>query len=564
MNDIQKTLNEIIFLLEREAFISKRDLYNHLIANIFLYLVKNKKIKSCPKEANLIEIAQQLLEKIDNSILRAIEKILNSFDFKNLHKLFELASVRNNSRENFFLNPSLLDLVFKLLNLEKGDKILNLWSGTGDFLLNLVHKSIKDKLKFDSLVGVESNVNNYYFLQMAMSCVSQDSKINWDIKNQNPLNELNSTYNKAFCFPPIKLKIANSNEPIYSKLISGYEFPKNINSEWCYIDNLLSKMTGNQRAVVFVYPSLLYAASDRQYRKLLIGNKLLEGIIELPNNLLLNTGININLLVFSKKNEKIKYVDAKNLYEPSIRSSKWTELKVNEIMKLYNDKPVQADSVNLLNNNDWDISRVIFKEQSLNQGDELGSLSTIFTGIQKTAKDFESLDNLDKATYELLKPTDITNDLIDWEHLTPIGDLDPKLEKYVLHYGDVVLTSKSSATRIAVIDHEPKIKLLATGGMLVIRSDQKLLNPFFLKAFLTSEKGRKSLELLYKGSIIVSINAKDLSSIKLPKIDIEKQNKLTAIYKEKIINLIKNKLDLANEENNVQDFLNNLISQNLE
>ena len=55
--------------------------------------------------------------------------------------------------------------------------------------------------------------------------------------------------------------------------------------------------------------------------------------------------------------------------------------------------------------------------------------------------------------------------------------------------------------------------------------------------FLDSERGQAALKRVQKGSIVVTVTAKSLSSIEIPMINIEKQTKKSTRYNEKLSTL---------------------------
>ena len=138
----------------------------------------------------------------------------------------------------------------------------------------------------------------------------------------------------------------------------------------------------------------------------------------------------------------------------------------------------------------------------------------------------------------IAKPSsDIENEMIRWEELHYIDMKDDKFDKFAIQYGDVVVTSKSSKVKTAVVDIVPEEKILVTGGMLIVRPDQNKLNSTYLKMFLDSERGQAALKRVQKGSIVVTVTAKSLSSIEIPMINIEKQTKKATRYNEKLSTL---------------------------
>lgn len=90
--------------------------------------------------------------------------------------------------------------------------------------------------------------------------------------------------------------------------------------------------------------------------------------------------------------------------------------------------------------------------------------------------------------------------------------------------------------------------------MIIVRPDVNKLNPTFLKIFLDSPNGQNALKCIQKGMVIVSINAKDLSEMKVPCVDISKQNSKAEKYNEKLSTLYAYKLEVQKLEDSLQNF----------
>lgn len=61
--------------------------------------------------------------------------------------------------------------------------------------------------------------------------------------------------------------------------------------------------------------------------------------------------------------------------------------------------------------------------------------------------------------------------------------------------------------------------------MTILRPKEDLLDTIYLKMFLDSQKGKKILESIQMGNIIVTISLKELALIQIPYIALEKQKR---------------------------------------
>ena len=92
--------------------------------------------------------------------------------------------------------------------------------------------------------------------------------------------------------------------------------------------------------------------------------------------------------------------------------------------------------------------------------------------------------------------------------------------------------------------------ILANGNLYIIEIDENKADPYFVKAFLESEKGIALLKSITVGATIPNIGVEALKKIPIPQIPIDDQRKLAAQYLAKVdeIALYKRKLQKAYEE----------------
>ena len=224
---------------------------------------------------------------------------------------------------------------------------------------------------------------------------------------------------------------------------------------------------------------------------------------------------------------------------------------------MYRSSEVPTRSNDALKNiNNLVPSNVLLDVDKPKNGVPLGGLAEVFTGNQYTLGVFEKNGMLssEPTGYRILTSSDIEDGVVDWKGLRSIVYNDDKFDKYAVKKDDVVVTSKSSKVKTVVVDIEPKEKILVTGGMIIVRPDIKLLNPTYLKIFLDSEQGQNALKRIQKGSIIITINSKELSTVLIPVIDIDKQIEKANKYNEKLTTLYALKQEAKKLEDALKNF----------
>lgn len=511
-----------------------------IISNAYQYVCNNNLIDY--KEEDLLKIARKMNEHIPSEVIDGIYTVLTELDIAEIRNLvYDLLSGRNNYVKTSIENSNnyISELANDLLEIDSSDNIImDFCSGAGNFLANVYKKADDNKLVLKGLMGIEINPEVAHISQMALSILSNGS-VTPEIFVGNALERVNHPYTKAYVFPTFGIsKVLNEN--IRKSFLFSELYLSNKNTaEWLFIDNMLSGLLGD-KAVALVTSRALFNSFDIEYRNKLITSGWLEGIIELPAGSLSFTGIKVYMLVFSKNNKKVKFVDASDVMVADNKRYINLKLPVKVIEEMYYSKDVKTKTIEeLIDVPNICPSNIMLDVEKLKNGAELKNLADVFIGSQYTLGTFENkgLISDKKTEYRILTSSDIENGMICWEELHYIDMKDDKFDKFAIQYGDVVVTSKSSKVKTAVVDIVPKEKILVTGGMLIVRPDQNKLNSTYLKMFLDSERGQAALKRVQKGSIVVTVTAKSLSSIEIPMINIEKQTKKATRYNEKLSTL---------------------------
>ena len=313
-----------------------------------------------------------------------------------------------------------------------------------------------------------------------------------------------------------------------------------------------------ERSAILMTEASLMNYIDIEQRKEVVNNNLLEGVIKLPANLLSYTTISCSLVIFNKnkKDNVVKFLDASNM---CVKGRRFSELNIAEIVDSYNNASTIVN-MNSIIENDYGLNVKRYLDVSdivLNNSVILKEVvHEIFRGVQIPAQTIDEYSkNIYENTYKLLSVGDIQNGFFEIKNLQTIVD-DGKFDRYLLRNGDVLVSSKSTKIKTCVIEGVDNVKIIATGSLLVIRCDEKKINPVYLKTFFDSINGTKLLESVQTGTAIISINASALLNMKISCIDRDKQDKIAADYLERLdqFKITQNKLrKLENELNTVFD-----------
>lgn len=550
-NDTLIKLNSIVrgeTLGEKSSYI--------VISNAYIYACRNNLIYY--KDDELLTTAYKMNEYVSSEAVERLNDLYNAIGLDGIRNLiYDLLSGKYNEPKSFTESSSnyISELANDLLEIDGTENIvMDFGSGTGNFLANVYKKACENKIVLKDLIGIEINIEQAHISQMALSVLS-DGSVNPRIIIGNSLEKVSYTYTKAYVFPPLGLRKLLNSEFRKSFLFQDIYLSNRNTAEWVFIDSMLSGFSV-ERAVALVSGKALFSIADIEYRNKLISSGWLEGIIELPVGSLSFVGTKVYMLIFSKNNKKVKFVDASNVIDVENKRYVNLELPVKKIKDIYYSKDAKTKTIDeLIDTQNLCPSIITLNVKEIKNGVELKELAKVLTGNQYTLGVFENKGLIieQKTGYKILTSSDIENGMVRWELLKSVYIKDNKFDKFAVQYGDVIVTSKSSKVKTVVIDIEPKEKIIVTGGMLIVRPQLDKLNPTYLKMFLDSETGQSILKSVQKGTFVVTITASSLATIKIPMIDITKQQEKAEKYNEKISTITAYKQEIERIENSLKN-----------
>lgn len=541
--------------------LNMEDSFEKLVAASVLAL----KLKDTSNEKLLEEIKKDLY---DETVLRTLKLVWNEF-FK------EIKTYSNNFSEDelkgviLFSEPyrfsdinvsqtpnGINKLAISLLDLKKGDRVLDLGSGVSSFLIEAA-MTIQTEYNY----GVEINSSNVvisklkqYITELPIE-ILQGNIVSKDYSHLNT-NKVFSNFPLGMRYKQLTAYIKNNN-----KLNHYFENSSRVvTGDWVYAmaSYLNTSMPG--RTVFLMTNSGTFNTADMEFRQELIEKKLIEGIIQLPAKLLSSTAIPLTLVVLSEGNEKIKMVDASNLFNAERRQNILTEKNIKAILKAYKEDSDISQTVSEedIRNKDYIIhpSRYVGIEE-VQDGIELDEVAkSINRGAMIKSNELDDLISDEETNKHYLMLQNIQDGLIE-SYLPSLKEIDKKNEKYCIKNNNVII-SKNAPFKIALAHVNKEEEIIANGNLYFIELDESKVDPTFVVVYLQSEEGQSQLNRLSKGSVMKNISIKDLKKVQIPQVDMEKQKNIAEEYNklgeqlvmlQKQIDLVKNKrLDLMKEE----------------
>jgi type I restriction enzyme M protein len=485
----------------------------------------NKKLGKFFPVATVSDYLTELL-KLEKE---AIESLNKRFDKETLESSIIFSAPKFLQEASHSTPDGIIRLAMKLLDIKRDDRVLDLGSGTGGFLIETFLSSSAKDLK-----GVEIDVDNLIISSIKSFVVGAGIEfIQGNIISQE-YKKLGA--NKVFSHFPFgkDSRYAATYIQHHSELSSFFGKPKlSLTADWIYVLAAHFSQAENGRTVCLMANNGTWNLSDEQVRKELVEQGIIEGVIALAPGLLPTTGIGFSMIILGQNNKSIQLVDATEIYTSQLRQNILTDEDVKRIIDLYHSDAEVSQSVSEeeLAKNGYALypSRYIDIGVKFENAFQLGEIVTsISRGSSISRRELDQLISRERTGFYYLKLQDISDGIIE-EELTNLKTPDEKLEKYFIVPGSLLI-SRTAPFRIAKAEFKGKKKIVANGNLYFVTIDEKKINPGFVEAFLQSEHGIAQLTRLSKGGVIESISIQDLKRVQIPKLDRKIQERIASEY----------------------------------
>ncbi|WP_368645341.1 N-6 DNA methylase [Alkalibacterium putridalgicola] len=495
------------------------------------------------KEQNDVSPVEEINKVLkDETVLRSLKATWERFsreikEYSEKYTIDDLRGVvlftepRLYSEINVSQTPEgIVNLAIKLLDISKSDKVLDLGSGGSSFLMQATLES-----KTKNNYGVELNQSNIvisklrqYVTQLPIEIISG----NMISKDYSHLEA-----NKVFSDFPFGMRYRQLEEYMkHNKKLKSYfeESGRTVSGDWVYAMAAYLNTKQPGRTVFLMSNGGTFNSGDTEFRRHLIEQKVIEGIIQLPANLLSSTAIPITMVVLSENNTDVKMVDASEIYTSERRKNVLKEKDIQMILDAYDKKSEISRAVTHeeIKNKDYILYNPHYIGlEDIVHGIELDEItSNISRGSMIKSSELDELISDQETNYRYLMLQNIQDGRID-SNLPPLERIDDKHERYCINDKNLII-SKNAPFKIALAHVEEDEKILANGNLYFLELDEEKINPTFALAYLQSEKGQSQLNRLSKGSVMKNISIKDLKKVQIPNLDKKKQDEIAAEYNE--------------------------------
>src|SRR5699024_2602439 len=367
-------------------------------------------------------------------------------------------------------------------------------------------------------------------------------------------NESLKRFDYVYMNAPFSSKLQNydilTNDP-YNRFYYGV--PTKSNADFAFISQALASMNSNARAVfVTTHGTLFRGGIEGRIRENMILSDVIEAVISLPANLYQNTAIPVCLILFNKNKDelrknKILFVEADKLYTEKNRSTRYISSEAIEKISTAINEGLEIDGFSTfvsrkdLFENNLNIKRYIlpsemefeqfgtveFNINKMKNMDKilLGDVAHFFRGYNVGTKNKESSN----GKYKIIQLADVQDGKVLLDKVKSYDiDNNARVEMYKLKKNDVILSIRGTVLKAATVSDDVG-NLLLSQNFIGIRCDKRL-DPEYLKVYLESPLGKYLLTNRMSGTSIPTLSRKDIETLSIPKISIERQKEVMNQY----------------------------------
>ena len=469
----------------------------------------------------------------------------------------------NDARTGSFSTPeSISTLGSLMLGIEKNETIVDLGCAAGDYIIEANRMNPKN-----NIVGVEQNSRCVEIAQMRADVLGTHVSIRMGDAFEDAFLRTNDT-KKIFCNPPFNLRLLDlgpaAQQFVKSSDFASFGFAPTTKAEWVFAALECASMGENGRAVaVMPVGALFMASSCRAVRKNFVKNGLVEAVVLLPERMFPFSGISTAMVVFSRGNESIRFVDASSLYE---RGRQNNYIVCEQIDAVYDaflgdgefSKSVACES---LMDVDCDLSpkKYLVDEPVVENATPLGIIVTsVKRGATIASKQMETLTSDVPTPFRYLSLSSITNGMLN-EPLPSLKEIPVDCDRFCIKKRSLVMGKVGTPFKMAVVEPNRDYQVLVNGNLYIIELNELQANPYYVKAVLESDWGTKMLEQQSQGSVIPNISVEKLMALSIPLPDINEQNRFAEKYAEIQGKIKELKGDLAKKMDELAVFCNEIV-----
>ena len=451
--------------------------------------------------------------------------------------------------ESLTTPSSLISLALGILDIQPGERVIDVCSGVGSFL-HTAAQSVPNA----EYIGCDINPTAKLIADIRTELLGLNTKI--ELGDAFSLLRCSDTpvFNKAFSNYPFGMKIRNlrGGAALLEKLARDHpQLSKATSSDWIFNALLCDLLAKHGKAIGIMTNGSTWNSIDAPMRQHFVEHGLVEAVIALPPKMFSYTPIPTTMILLSRGNESVRMIDATKLCQEGRRMNNCSEEDIRTIIEaLHKDSPYsKIIHRSELYANNFALSPTRYLEEKIyirHSATFDYVIKNISRGAPCTAKQLDQMVSDTATNMQYLMLGNIQDGLID-NKLPYLSYIEPKYEKYCLKDNSLILSKNGYPYKVAVAHIPEGQKVLANGNLYIIELDEQKVNPYYLKAFFESDLGTASLKSISVGATIPNIGVDQLKKLSVPVPPMEEQMKFVLKYQAALdeISILKLKLQKA-------------------
>ena len=480
---------------------------------------------------------------------------INGYTFNQM-KAFVLYSNKyiNYKDELYATPPDVCRLADKILNISSSDKVLDMCSRTGEFIIESWYQHQDAQYK-----GVECNKNLVDVTKLKNNIFGCESEnICGDVLDI-PVDE---KYDKIFSNPLFKqskkFEFERINE-LLKRMNWNINYFYGSSQEWIYVVNVISHLKDNGKAAIIISSGALWNESDKMIRERLIEDGYIEAVISLPDKIFSRTSLASSMLILSAGNKCVRFINAMDKYREGRRINSFDDNDIEDILTFYNSGADRFFFSKLdLAKHDFILhpkSYIKVYDANVKEVKLKDICSNITRGAQIKAAELDSLQSNDITEFRYLVLSNIKNGYVESFTQQYLKEIPLKYYRYCIHDTSIVLSKIGSPIfKSAVVEVDESSQLLVNGSFFTLEINKEIANPYYIQSVFFSDLGKKLFESIYTGTAVPTLSADGLKNLALPLPEMEVQNKIAEKYMKKMEEV---KLNTKLLEQSIKDLYNN-------
>ncbi len=437
-------------------------------------------------------------------------------------------------------------LALQILDIQNGDRVMDLGCGTAGFMVEMFKNDKLARYVEDGFGDVFPG-GKYYGYEIA----TEEYEVAVLRANLLGAHYIDRDFHNIYVNYFAKTCDTDVFDKIFADYPRGlrYEYHcvdgNKMSSDWMFNEQICAHLSSGGKAVAIMSNGAAWNNLDAQTRKTFVQNGLVEAVIALPDRLYNNTGVAVTMIVFSHNNKHVRLVDATKIVTQDKPCNRLSDENIAKIMTgLYQDTEYSKTvDVNDLETNDYVLNygRYVAADIKFENGQKLGDLiKSIKRGILCKNTGLSANKTNTTVDVQYLTLANIKNGIIDDElQYLDAGSECEKSEfeekftekkNFFVKKNDLIISKSGEPYKIAVADPKPGQKIVPSVNLYVIELDTSRVDPYYVKAFFESQRGKALLNSRSNHATMVNISSEELQKIEIPVPSLEVQNKIKNAY----------------------------------